>query len=217
MVWPAASHGPQPITGSVAVRFGYFQALPVLASALAMFWPTYILFGLLQVIAALFFLVVVMLRCMCLLPLPKGPGVVAPPVPTTHLPMYTLLVPLFRETAVLNQLLRSLSDLEYPRDRLDIKIILEEEDRPMHQAIANIDLPDYFDIIIVPAGKPQTKPRALNYAMQFARGSLVTIYDSEDIPQPNQFGSQQRNLRLLTIHLVACKRHWISTTPMKAG
>ena len=56
----------------------------------------------------------------------------------------------------------------------------------MHRAVHGLALPAQFEIISVPAGKPQTKPRALNYALQFARGSLVTIYDSEDIPQPNQ-------------------------------
>ena len=56
----------------------------------------------------------------------------------------------------------------------------------MHVAIKALDLPSYFDVIIVPTGKPQTKPRALNYAVQFARGTLVTIYDGEDVPDPNQ-------------------------------
>ena len=56
----------------------------------------------------------------------------------------------------------------------------------MHVAVREMNLPWYFDILIVPRGKPQTKPRALNYAMQFARGTLVTIYDGEDIPQPGQ-------------------------------
>jgi cellulose synthase/poly-beta-1,6-N-acetylglucosamine synthase-like glycosyltransferase len=38
----------------------------------------------------------------------------------------------------------------------------------------------------VSPGLPQTKPRALNLALMFARGELVTIYDAEDIPQPMQ-------------------------------
>jgi cellulose synthase/poly-beta-1,6-N-acetylglucosamine synthase-like glycosyltransferase len=43
-----------------------------------------------------------------------------------------------------------------------------------------------FDLITVSPGLPQTKPRALNLALMFARGELVTIYDAEDIPQPMQ-------------------------------
>ena len=140
----------------------------------------------LQVLACLLFMLVVFLRCMCLMPLPRGHGFVAPLLRDADLPVYTVLVPLFREISVLHKIISALSTLNYPTDKLDIKIILEENDRPMHLAVQSMELPWYFDIIIVPAGKPQTKPRALNYAMQFSRGSLATIYDGEDIPQPRQ-------------------------------
>ena len=56
----------------------------------------------------------------------------------------------------------------------------------MQRAVAALELPEFFDIIVVPAGLPQTKPRALNYALQFARGQLLTIYDAEDMPEPMQ-------------------------------
>jgi cellulose synthase/poly-beta-1,6-N-acetylglucosamine synthase-like glycosyltransferase len=39
---------------------------------------------------------------------------------------------------------------------------------------------------VVPQGSPRTKPKALNYALQFCRGRLLTIYDAEDVPEPNQ-------------------------------
>ena len=139
-----------------------------------------------NIVATALFCLVVGLRWLCLLQLPKQVGLIAPLLPQNELPTYTVLVPLFRETAVLPQLLHALSCLDYPTDKLDIKIILEENDTPMHVAVAGYALPDYFDVLVVPEGKPQTKPRALNYAMQFARGELLTIYDSEDIPQPNQ-------------------------------
>ena len=125
-----------------------------------------------------FFVMVIALRCLCLLPLPNGQGTVAPLVVDADLPIYTVLVPVFREVAVLNQLVHALSVLNYPAEKLDIKLILEEEDRPMHAALHKLRLPEHFEIIIVPKGKPQTKPRALNYALHFARGSLLTIYDS---------------------------------------
>ncbi|HFC04172.1 MAG TPA: glycosyltransferase, partial [Rhizobiales bacterium] len=51
---------------------------------------------------------------------------------------------------------------------------------------AEIDLPPQFEIIIVPEAMPQTKPKALNYALHFARGDLVVIFDAEDIPEPDQ-------------------------------
>ena len=142
--------------------------------------------GILMFAASLFFLMTITLRCICLLPLPPGRGLVAPPLPPEQLPIYTILVPLFRETAVLQQLVHALGCMQYPVDKLDIKLILEEGDKAMHVAVAKLNLPSHYDVIIVPTGKPQTKPRALNYAMLFARGSLVTIYDGEDIPEPSQ-------------------------------
>jgi cellulose synthase/poly-beta-1,6-N-acetylglucosamine synthase-like glycosyltransferase len=112
------------------------------------------------------------------------------------LPVYTVLVPVFRETRVLPQLIRALSALRYPPEKLDIKLVLEESDTAMQRALARVPLPSYIEAIIVPTGKPQTKPRALAYALKFARGELLTIYDAEDIPEPLQL--QKAALKFLS-------------------
>ena len=39
---------------------------------------------------------------------------------------------------------------------------------------------------MVPDRQPRTKPKALNYALQFATGDLAVIYDAEDRPEPDQ-------------------------------
>ncbi len=102
------------------------------------------------------------------------------------LPIYTVLVPLFGETSVLPQIIGSLKALNYPADKLDVKIIVEERDEPTLEMARRLVPDTGFDIITVSPGKPQTKPRELNLAQMFARGDLVTIYDAEDIPQPMQ-------------------------------
>jgi glycosyltransferase XagB len=91
-------------------------------------------------------------------------------LPSEDLPVYSVLVPVFKETSVLKQLLGALQKLNYPPKKLDIKIIVEEKDVNMRAALLQHELPAHFEIIVVPEGKPQTKPRALNYALQFARG-----------------------------------------------
>jgi glycosyltransferase XagB len=137
-------------------------------------------------LSGLFFSMVIGHRIICLMP-EKQPSPAREQYPdVADLPVYTVLVPLFRETRVLKQLVNALSVLNYPAYLLDIKLILEETDTTMQQAVSKLVLPKHYDIVIVPAGFPQTKPRALNYAMKFARGSLVTIFDSEDIPEPGQ-------------------------------
>jgi cellulose synthase/poly-beta-1,6-N-acetylglucosamine synthase-like glycosyltransferase len=41
-------------------------------------------------------------------------------------------------------------------------------------------------VVAVPPGGPRTKPKALNFALPFARGTFTVIYDAEDRPEPAQ-------------------------------
>ncbi|MCS7316539.1 MAG: glycosyltransferase [Bryobacterales bacterium] len=102
------------------------------------------------------------------------------------LPVYTILVPLYRDAAVVPVLARALRSLDYPRAKLDIKLILEEDDRQTIEACKQAGLEANVELVLVPPALPRTKPKALNYALNFARGELLTIYDAEDIPEPDQ-------------------------------
>ena len=104
---------------------------------------------------------------------------------SSRLPTYTVLVPLFHETQMVEQLMASLDKLRYPRDKLEIWLITEAVDPFTTQAVAAALKPP-FRQIIVPKGSPQTKPRALNYALERSHGECVTIYDAEDHPHPDQ-------------------------------
>ena len=100
-------------------------------------------------------------------------------------PFYTVLVPLFREAHMAETLMMGLARLDYPAKRLEILMICEEID-PFTIAMVKQYIKPPFKLVIVPKGLPQTKPRALNYAMKDAKGEFVTIYDAEDIPDPAQ-------------------------------
>ncbi|PZF78681.1 glycosyltransferase [Aestuariivirga litoralis] len=139
-----------------------------------------------------FFLGVVALRLLCFLPPVTRPRPPLQAIADDAWPVYSVMVPLFREVSVLDQLIGALRQLRYPQDRLDIKLVLEEEDSAMQRAVAGLALEPHFEVIIVPRGLPQTKPRALNYALQFCRGELLTIYDAEDIPQKDQLEKAAR-------------------------
>ena len=102
------------------------------------------------------------------------------------LPVYTVLVPLLREANVLPGLVASLRAIDYPLAKHEIFLIIEASDSETQIALLGMHLPGNFRIVIVPDGGPQTKPKALNYALQFARGTLVVVYDAEDRPQPSQ-------------------------------
>ncbi len=113
-------------------------------------------------------------------------NIVAPSIPETELPLYTVLVPLFREANMLAPLAQALGRLDYPKDKLDIKFVVEEDDAPTIAAARAIQSQGPFEIVAVPAGHPRTKPRACNYALHFARGAFTVIFDAEDRPEPDQ-------------------------------
>ena len=110
--------------------------------------------------------------------LPQGDG--------ASLPDYTILVPLYRESASVPGLVAALGRIVWPRRRLDIKLIVEAHDDDTRQAIARLPLGAEFEVVVVPPGSPRTKPRALQYALSRARGRFVAVYDAEDEPHPLQ-------------------------------
>jgi cellulose synthase/poly-beta-1,6-N-acetylglucosamine synthase-like glycosyltransferase len=107
-------------------------------------------------------------------------------VPDADLPIYTILVPAYREPEVVGRLVANLSRLEYPHERLDIKFLLEEDDAETISAVANEATGSHMEAVIVPPGGPRTKPKALNFGLSLAHGEVVTIYDAEDQPEPLQ-------------------------------
>lgn len=121
------------------------------------------------------------------------------------LPVYTVLVPIYHEAKVLPQILRNIYRLNYPREKLDVKILMEEIDQETideakqlglfgspNKRVEEIPESDYhkfleiFDPIIVPSAKITTKPRACNYGLLRAKGELCVIYDAEDDPHTDQ-------------------------------
>ncbi len=103
-----------------------------------------------------------------------------------QLPVYTLIVPLYREVGMLPRLVAALRRLDYPPEKLDIKLAIEPDDAPMHARLRQMRLPPWFEVVVAPAVGPRTKPKALNAALAFARGSYVAVYDAEDVPAPDQ-------------------------------
>ncbi|MEL6169766.1 MAG: glycosyltransferase [Pseudomonadota bacterium] len=107
-------------------------------------------------------------------------------VEATAAPRIGLLVPLFRERQIAAHLVKRLSALDYPRDRLDLCLVVEEDDWITEDSLRRATLPSWMRIIRVPHGTLKTKPRAMNYALGFLRGDIVGIYDAEDAPAPGQ-------------------------------
>lgn len=102
------------------------------------------------------------------------------------LPIYSILCPLYREAGVLSQFLDGLRTLDWPKEKLDVQLLLEEDDIETIGAVRGMELPAYVRMTIVPHSQPKTKPKACNYGLNHARGEYVVIYDAEDVPDPMQ-------------------------------
>jgi hypothetical protein len=101
-------------------------------------------------------------------------------------PLYSIIVALYREARSVPGLVAALASLDYPKERLDIKLVVECDDMETRLALDLMDLGAPFEIVVAPTAGPRTKPKALNAALPFARGRYVAVFDAEDRPEPQQ-------------------------------
>jgi cellulose synthase/poly-beta-1,6-N-acetylglucosamine synthase-like glycosyltransferase len=107
-----------------------------------------------------------------------------------ELPVYTLLCPMYREAETVGQFIQAMTRLNYPVEKLDILLLLEEDDVETRQAAerarVRLGVSHAVRVLALPNIQPKTKPKACNYGLLHARGEYVVIYDAEDIPEPDQ-------------------------------
>ncbi|CCU77971.1 hypothetical protein HSACCH_00308 [Halanaerobium saccharolyticum subsp. saccharolyticum DSM 6643] len=102
------------------------------------------------------------------------------------LPIYSVLVPVYKEPEVIKKLINNLKDLDYPKSKLEVLFLFEENDLETINKAKSVQTPDNWSFIYIPDSQPKTKPKALNYGVKEARGKYVTIYDAEDKPESDQ-------------------------------
>ncbi|AXI47357.1 glycosyl transferase [Sulfitobacter sp. SK012] len=118
---------------------------------------------------------------------PETFEVTAAPFP---MPRVSILVPLLHEKEIAGKLIERLSRLTYPKSLLNVVLVLEACDDITRETLARTDLPPWISVIEVPsADQLTTKPRALNYALNFCTGSIIGVWDAEDAPEPDQIES----------------------------
>ncbi|MEB2844701.1 glycosyltransferase [Endobacterium cereale] len=142
----------------------------------------------LHIVLSLLYLSSLLLRIAALLHLKRcrRPATRTTNIDRPDLPVYTVMVALYREADVVGQLVNSLERLDWPPALLDIKLICEADDTETITALLALPLKPHFEIVHVPACQPRTKPKALTYALPAARGEFLTIYDAEDRPHSQQ-------------------------------
>lgn len=122
-------------------------------------------------------------------------GHLPPAANEAPLPPISVMVPLFHEEDVAGKLVARLSRLTYPRELTDILLVIEASDQITAKALEGVRLPHWLRVVRVPDGPIMTKPRALNYALNFCRAEIVGIWDAEDRPDPDQLHKVARRFR----------------------
>lgn len=134
------------------------------------------------------------------------------------LPSVTILLPLYKEANMVQQLAGMLRRIDYPNDLIDCLILLEADDHSTALAAVHADWPDFTRIVSVPEGQPRTKGRACNYGLYRSTGELVVIFDAEDKPHPQQmreaaekFAAADERLACLQapLHIVPQENKWL--------
>lgn len=142
----------------------------------------------LNIAATLYFLAAIGFRAYLggvALNLPAKPPA-APALADADLPTVTVLLPVHDEADGLANLAAAIAALDYPRARLDIKLLVEEDDAATLAEARRLGLDEAYELVTVPCATPRTKPKACNVALPLARGDLIVIYDAEDEPEPDQ-------------------------------
>ena len=139
-----------------------------------------------HILLSVFFLSCVVLRAAATLSYRRKPYRALEQFPNSARPVYSVIVALYQEAPVVPDLIRALRQLRWPATKLEFKIVCEEGDKETLAALAAQRLDARFEIIETPPVGPQTKPKALNFALPFCRGAYVTLFDAEDRPHPDQ-------------------------------
>lgn len=104
-----------------------------------------------------------------------------------RMPRVSILVPLLEEKEIAGALISRLTQLTYPKSLLNVVLVLEAGDDVTRATINRTRLPGWISVIEVPEAEGlTTKPRALNYALDFCQGSIIGVWDAEDAPEPDQ-------------------------------
>ncbi len=166
-----------------------FAVLGVMAVCIAL-WPMHTAYALVSAMTLVYILALADRLLLFRRGLVSGAIVVpddrARALPEDRLPTYTVLVPAYNEPEIVADLIANMHALEYPKEKIQVLLLLEADDEVTIEAAAGLDDDPMVTVVLVPPAEPRTKPKACNYGLAFATGDIITIYDAEDAPDPLQ-------------------------------
>lgn len=103
------------------------------------------------------------------------------------LPKYCILLPMRNEPVdVVKALVGNIEKLNYPKDKLDVVMLIDEDDKYLEDITQQVEIPSHFRILSSEATFPFTKPKVCNLGLITTDAKYVTVYDAEDAPEPDQ-------------------------------
>jgi cellulose synthase/poly-beta-1,6-N-acetylglucosamine synthase-like glycosyltransferase len=123
---------------------------------------------------------------------------VVPSARFEQLPKVTMQLPIFNEVYVVERLLRSVSEIDYPRDRLQIQVLDDSTDDTCELTVRCVsELRERgFDVqLIHRTDRTGFKAGALARGLQSADGEFVCILDADFVPPPDLL---QRTIHFFT-------------------
>jgi cellulose synthase/poly-beta-1,6-N-acetylglucosamine synthase-like glycosyltransferase len=178
--------------GFQTYRWGWRDSLVTLVAACEVFYLVFVSFKVILAIASYL----------------SSPGRRKPQLPDIDdpdLPVFTILLPNVTEKRhVLRALLESVASLRYPKDKLQVLLLVEHWDVATQQLFGLVagptqeeplPLPDYAKVVLSVPGAPGTKPSACDFGLFHAHGEYTVIFDSEDSPDPKMLLKAVRDFR----------------------
>ena len=105
-----------------------------------------------------------------------------------ELPVVTVQLPIYNEIHVVERLLKAISEIDYPRDKLEIQVLDDstDETRSMtERTAAKLRARRYDAVVLRREDRVGFKAGALDYGFQKAKGEFFLILDADFVPPPN--------------------------------
>lgn len=98
-----------------------------------------------------------------------------------QLPTISILLPAYRERETLKECVKSLFEVDYPKEKLDV-IVIKNDDGETNKVVEELKK-DYklTHVIVEENDEPEGKPRGLNQGLKYAKGEIIGVIDAEDI------------------------------------
>lgn len=112
-------------------------------------------------------------------PLPAAPSV---------WPIVTVQLPVYNEYHVAERLIRSIADLDYPRDRMEIQVLDDSTDETsdiIAPVVSELAAQGFLITHVRRTNRHGFKAGALHYGMELAHGEYFAIFDADFLPTPN--------------------------------